>query len=729
MAFTNSSLISVTKLSPNNSGERIYPITRITPHCVVGQCSAETIGNIFADPSYQASSNYGIGYDGRICMCVEEKNRSWCSSDYDNDNRAVTIECASDSYEPYAFRDVVYQKLITLCVDICKRNGKKKLLWFGDKAKTLSYSPKSDEMILTVHRWFDNKSCPGDWMYSRMGDLANKVTAQLSGSISGDTPVSPESFVEGDLVSIKSGAMYYSGTPIPEWVVAKRWYIAEISGDRAVLGKSEDGENDIMSPVNTCYLTKVGSSSSIITPPETIKGKEYNLIVECNRYPSAEDAKTKTNPAGKYSAGTYYIYNKYPNGCDGMYNISSDSTGQSAGSWINPSENVEVSKPDPVKKLYRVRISADDAKTQKGAYQNLDNAKKCCDEFAAEGYKVFDWNFEIVYTPSITKPEDPKPSEPEKPIDPEPVSPTDPEPEKPVDQEPGKPSRIYDTSTNIVDSKYGDFDNKKRLVQAVKAIRKNNSEFDQNIAIAFFNKAPKYYMDPMMVISQSILETGWFKFIGSSVKPEQHNYSGLGATGGGNPGNVFETIEEGVTAQIQHLWAYSQTEDIPINEEIVDQRFKYVSRGIAPTWEDLAGKWACPGYDSGYSSLEEAAKDDATYGQHIIRISKQLESTEVTSDEINEFYHPTPVNPEPADPVPVDPTPPEPVDPKPTEPANPVPSDPISPKPEDPKPTEPSTPEKPPKNEDDKKNLLDMIIYIFKVIGKFLSNLFKSKKA
>ena len=412
-----------------------------------------------------------------------------------------------------------------------------------------------------------------------------------------------------------------------------------------------------------------------------------------------------------------------------MYNISSDSTGQSAGSWINPSENVEVSKPDPVKKLYRVRISADDAKTQKGAYQNLDSAKKCCDEFAAEGYKVFDWNFEVVYTPNITKPEDPKPTEPEKPVDPEPVSPTDPEPIKPVDPEPEKPSRIYDTSTNIVDSKYSDFDNKKRLVQAVKAIRKNDSEFDQNIAIAFFNKAPKYYMDPMMVISQSILETGWFKFIGSSVKPEQHNYSGLGATGGGNPGNVFETIEEGVTAQIQHLWAYSQTEDIPINEEIVDQRFKYVSRGIAPTWEDLAGKWACPGYDSEYSSLEEAAKDGATYGQHIIRISKQLESTEVSSDEINEFYHPTPVNPEPTDPVPVDPTPPEPVDPEPTEPVDPVPSDPISPEPEDPKPTEPSTPEKPPKNEDDKKNLLDMIIYIFKVIGKFLSNLFKSKKA
>ena len=115
-------------------------------------------------------------------MYVEEKNRSWCSSSNANDQRAVTIECASDTSEPYAFRDVVYQKLITLCVDICCRYGKNKLIWFGDKDKTLNYSPKSGEMILTVHRWFANKSCPGNWMYARMGDLAAKVTAQLGGS-------------------------------------------------------------------------------------------------------------------------------------------------------------------------------------------------------------------------------------------------------------------------------------------------------------------------------------------------------------------------------------------------------------------------------------------------------------------------------------------------------------------------------------------------------------------
>lgn len=183
MEYTNSPLVVYTKLSPNHSGRRTHSIDRITPHCVVGQCTVERLGNIFAPSSRQASCNYGIGADGRVGMYVEEKNRSWCSSSNANDQRAVTIECASDKTAPYAFKDVVYNKLIELCVDICKRNGKTKLLWLGDKDKTLAYNPAEDEMVLTVHRWFSNKSCPGDWMYQRMGDLAVKVTAKLGGTI------------------------------------------------------------------------------------------------------------------------------------------------------------------------------------------------------------------------------------------------------------------------------------------------------------------------------------------------------------------------------------------------------------------------------------------------------------------------------------------------------------------------------------------------------------------
>lgn len=179
--MSNSPLVVYTKLSPNHSGQRTHSIDRITPHCVVGQLSAESICGCFISTSRQASCNYGIGTDGRISMSVEEKNRSWCSSSRENDQRAVTIECASDKTAPYAFNNAVYASLVNLCVDICQRNGKSKLLWLGDKNKTLAYAPKSDEMVLTVHRWFANKSCPGDWLYNRLGNLAAEVTKRLTG--------------------------------------------------------------------------------------------------------------------------------------------------------------------------------------------------------------------------------------------------------------------------------------------------------------------------------------------------------------------------------------------------------------------------------------------------------------------------------------------------------------------------------------------------------------------
>lgn len=181
--MSNSKLVNYTKLSPNHSGTRTHSIDRITPHCVVGQCSVETLGNIFMNKKSEASCNYGIGTDGRVLLCVDEDNRSWCSSSNSNDQRAVTIECASELKHPYAFNDKVYNKLVKLCVDICKRNGKKKLLWINDKNKALNYSTKSDEMLLTVHRWFDDKACPGDWLYNRLGNLAKQVTEQLGGKV------------------------------------------------------------------------------------------------------------------------------------------------------------------------------------------------------------------------------------------------------------------------------------------------------------------------------------------------------------------------------------------------------------------------------------------------------------------------------------------------------------------------------------------------------------------
>lgn len=132
--MSNSSLVSYTKISPNRSSPRNHVIDTVTIHCVVGQCSIETLGGIFADSSREASSNYGVGPDGRIGMYVEEKDRSWCSSSSSNDNRAITIEVASDTTDPYKVTDAALQGLIKLLVDICKRNNIAELKWKGDKS-------------------------------------------------------------------------------------------------------------------------------------------------------------------------------------------------------------------------------------------------------------------------------------------------------------------------------------------------------------------------------------------------------------------------------------------------------------------------------------------------------------------------------------------------------------------------------------------------------------------
>lgn len=176
MAYTNSPLATVKVLSPNHSGQRNHKIDTITIHCVVGQCSAQRIGEIFLPKERQASSNYGIGYDGQIGLYVEEKNRSWCSSSASNDHRAITIEVASDTTHPYAVNDKAYAALLDLVTDICKRNGIKKLLWQGDK----NLIGQVDKQNMTVHRWFANKSCPGDYLYNRHGEIAAEVNERLA---------------------------------------------------------------------------------------------------------------------------------------------------------------------------------------------------------------------------------------------------------------------------------------------------------------------------------------------------------------------------------------------------------------------------------------------------------------------------------------------------------------------------------------------------------------------
>lgn len=172
--MSNSSLVNYTRLSPNHSGARNHVIDTITIHHMAGNLSVETCGNVFANPSRQASSNYGIGSDGRVGMYVEECNRSWCTSSSSNDNRAVTIEVADDVIGGnWHVSDAALDKTIELCTDICRRNNIKRLNYTGDKSGNL-----------TMHRWFAATSCPGEYLASKFPYIAAEVNKRLGSAAS-----------------------------------------------------------------------------------------------------------------------------------------------------------------------------------------------------------------------------------------------------------------------------------------------------------------------------------------------------------------------------------------------------------------------------------------------------------------------------------------------------------------------------------------------------------------
>ena len=170
--MSNSPLISYTKISPNSTNPRRSKISKITIHHMAGNLTIEQCGIGFSEKSRKASANYGVGTDGRIGLYVEEKNRSWASSSPENDNIAVTIEVANDTIgSNWHVSDKALESCINLCVDICKRNGIKRLNFTGDKSGTL-----------TMHRYFTATACPGGYLASIFPYIANEVNKRLSGA-------------------------------------------------------------------------------------------------------------------------------------------------------------------------------------------------------------------------------------------------------------------------------------------------------------------------------------------------------------------------------------------------------------------------------------------------------------------------------------------------------------------------------------------------------------------
>lgn len=201
--MSNSPLVDYTLLSPNcgnNPGQakRLYPISKITVHHTGGKIGVEALGQVFLPTARQASSNYGIGFDGRIGLYVPENTRAWTSSSWQNDNRAVTIEVSnSASGGEWPVSDYVLDRLVELMVDICKRNGMPGLTYDG--------TPNGS---LTEHRMFAATPCPGPYLHERMGALAKIVTAKVKG-----LPSPPDSFDQKEtspqeVYRVQLGAFY-----------------------------------------------------------------------------------------------------------------------------------------------------------------------------------------------------------------------------------------------------------------------------------------------------------------------------------------------------------------------------------------------------------------------------------------------------------------------------------------------------------------------------------------
>ena len=418
MGYSNSSLVAYTLLSPNHSGLRTERIDRISPHCVVGQCTAEGLGDWFHKSSTKASSNYGIDKNGRIGLYVEEKNRSWCTSSNANDQRAVTIECASDKAEPYAMHQVVYDRLVDLCEDICRRNGKKKLLWFGDKNKSLNYQPKADEMLITVHRWFANKSCPGDWLYARLGDLAAKVTSRLG---SGNVEVIPSGMQAGEFQGLTEEQVLAKVGPLFTADQKKSGILASVSMAQFIL-ESGYGKSELALGANNCFGMKKSLSGNTWsgsvwdgvsiykkkTQEQKADGSYVTVTAEFRKYPNVDDS-IADHSAYLLGAknGEKFRYDGLK-GCsdykkavqiikDGGYATSLtyvEKLYSIIEKWKLTQYDVTAETSDVIK-YYRVRKNWGDVASQLGAYSVFDNAKAMADKHP--GYKIYDWNGKQMY--------------------------------------------------------------------------------------------------------------------------------------------------------------------------------------------------------------------------------------------------------------------------------------------------------------------------------------------
>lgn len=169
MAEVDSKLASEFVPTSHYHKGRIHPMTRITPHHGVMVCNARVVAASFRGED-KKSANYAIGTDGSTVQCVKEEDTAWTSNSYDNDSRAITIEVANSSTQkPWPISDAAMESLIALMVDICQRNPSiGRLRYTGDLSGNV-----------TLHKWFYNTQCPGDYLEGKIPWIVEEVNRRL----------------------------------------------------------------------------------------------------------------------------------------------------------------------------------------------------------------------------------------------------------------------------------------------------------------------------------------------------------------------------------------------------------------------------------------------------------------------------------------------------------------------------------------------------------------------
>lgn len=405
--FSNSSLVDFTLLSNNCTKPRNKAISKITIHHMAGNLSVETCGRVFQG-NRQASSNYGIGSDGRVGLYVEEKDRAWTSSSADNDNQAVTIEVANDVIGGnWHVSNEAYNKLIELCVDICVRNGMKELVWTGNK-----------DGNLTVHNFFAATACPGPYLMSKMPDIASKVTDKLNKLNNGITKV--------ETITNEEEIWHYllkHGGYTKEGVAGLMGNLYAESGlkpnnlqnnGNRILGLTDEEFSDKVNNneytreqfINdkygyglaqwTFWSRKQSFYDYMIIRGriDDLKNQLDYLINEIRGYGLVQEVLKSTSSVREASNAVLLNYERPADQSEAVQNKRYEYSLSFYNRYSN--KTIEDTKPIvDVKKLYRVRLSWNNAESQLGAYEVLDNAKKVVSENL--GYAVYDWNGVEIY--------------------------------------------------------------------------------------------------------------------------------------------------------------------------------------------------------------------------------------------------------------------------------------------------------------------------------------------